>query len=57
LPRLHHPLFANKILRSHRATNSSSSSAPTDEKFSENETRKLLESIGGAHIELVEDAD
>ena len=28
-----------------------------DEKFSETETRKLLESIGGAHIEIVEDED
>ena len=26
-----------------------------DEKFSETETRKLLESIGGAHIEIIED--
>ena len=27
----------------------------SDPKFSETETRKLLESIGGTHIELVED--
>ena len=27
----------------------------TDPKFSETETRKLLEAIGGAHIEVIED--
>ena len=26
-----------------------------DEKFSETETRQLLASIGGAHIEIIED--
>jgi hypothetical protein len=29
----------------------------SDPKFSETETRKLLESAGGTHIELVEDKD
>ena len=35
-----------------RATNFSSSSSATDPKFSETETRALLESAGGTHIEL-----
>jgi hypothetical protein len=29
----------------------------TDEKFSETETRKWLESIGGVNVEMVEDKD
>jgi hypothetical protein len=29
----------------------------TDPKFSETETRRLLEQAGGSHVELVEDED
>jgi hypothetical protein len=55
LPRWHHPLF-----QSERFTLASRDKfflliGALDEKFSETETRKLLEAIGGAHIEIIKD--
>jgi hypothetical protein len=57
LPRWHHPLF--KKPRFNLATRDKFSLAigATDLKFSETATRRLLEEIGGTHIELVEDDD
>jgi len=54
LPRLHHPL-----LQKARFTLASRDRfflviGANDPKFSETETRRLLESLGGTHIELVE---
>ncbi|HEX3889761.1 MAG TPA: DUF3341 domain-containing protein [Verrucomicrobiae bacterium] len=57
LPRLHHPLFANKNFALATRDKFFLAIGATDPKFSEAETRKLLEEIGGANIELVEDED
>jgi hypothetical protein len=57
LPRLHHPLFANKRFALVSRDKFFLAIGATDPKFSETETRKLLEEIGGANIELVEDED
>jgi hypothetical protein len=54
LPRLHHPL----LQKAHFALASRDKFflviGANDPKFSETETRRLLESLGGTHIELVE---
>ncbi|MEI9962305.1 MAG: hypothetical protein WDM76_14575 [Limisphaerales bacterium] len=42
-------------MNSYRAISSALVIGSLDAKFSETETRKLLESLGGAHIELVEE--
>jgi hypothetical protein len=57
LPRLNHPLFASKQF--HRATDDGFFIAleARDAKFSPEGTRALLEEIGGASIELVEEED
>jgi len=57
LPRLHHPLFANKRFALVSRDKFFLAIGATDPKFSATETRKLLEEIGGANIELVEDED
>jgi hypothetical protein len=57
LPRLHHPLFANKNFALATRDKFFLAIGATDPKFSETETRKLLEEIGGANIELVGDED
>jgi hypothetical protein len=57
LPRLHHPLFAKKRFALVSRDKFLLAIGATDPKFSETETRKLLEEIGGANIELVEDED
>jgi hypothetical protein len=57
LPRLHHPLFANKRFALVSRDKFFLAIGATDPKFSETETRRLLEEIGGTHIELVEDED
>ncbi len=56
LPRLHHPLLKNKLF-STKATHDGYFLVieTTDPKYSETETRGLLESIGSRHIEIVED--
>lgn len=55
LPRLHHPLLKNRrfALASHDRYYLVIETS--DPKYSQTETRKLLESLGSAHIELVED--
>jgi hypothetical protein len=55
LPRLHHPLL--KHGRFAQATHDRFYVVieTTDPKYSESETRRLLESAGSAHIELVEE--
>ena len=55
LPRLHHPLLANR--RFARATHDGFFLVieATDPKYFENETRALLESTGSKHIEVIEE--
>jgi Protein of unknown function (DUF3341) len=55
LPRFHHPLFTSERFALVSRDRFSLLIGSTDPKFSETETRKLLESIGGAHIEIIED--
>ena len=55
LPRYHHPLFASKRFALVARDKFFLLVGSTDPKFSETETRKLLEAIGGAHIEIIED--
>lgn len=57
LPRHHHPLFGKKRFELVSRDKFFLAIGSTDPKYSETETRKLLETIGGAHIELVEDND
>lgn len=55
LPKLYNPLFKNERFR--RATHDGYFMVieTTDPKYSETETRQLLESTGSRHIEIVED--
>jgi hypothetical protein len=55
LPRLHHPLLKNRrfLLATHDRFFVVIET--TDAKFSDNETRRLLESLGSKHIEWVEE--
>jgi hypothetical protein len=55
LPRLHHPLL--KHARFEKATHDKYFLVieTTDPKYSEKETRQLLESMGSRHIEMVEE--
>jgi Protein of unknown function (DUF3341) len=55
LPRHHHPLFAKKRFELVSRDKFFLVIGSNDPKFSEAETRKLLEDIGGAHVEMVED--
>lgn len=55
LPRHHHPLFAKKRFELVSRDKFFLVIGSNDPRFSENGTRKLLEDIGGAHIEMVED--
>jgi hypothetical protein len=55
LPRFHHPLFQSEHFALVSRDKFFLLIGALDEKFSETETRKLLESIGGAHIEIIED--
>ena len=55
LPRHHHPLFAKKRFELVSRDKFFLVIGSNDPKFSEMETRKLLEDIGGGHIEIVED--
>jgi hypothetical protein len=54
LPRLHHPLLARARFAQASRDKFFLVIGANDKKFSETETRKLLESLGGRHIELVE---
>jgi Protein of unknown function (DUF3341) len=55
LPRHHHPLFAKKRFELVSRDKFFLVIGSSDPKFSEMDTRKLLEEIGGGHIEIVED--
>jgi hypothetical protein len=55
LPRFHNPLFTGKRFELVSRDKFFLLIGALDEKFSETETRKLLESIGGVHIEIIED--
>ncbi len=56
LPRLHHPLFNHSTI--HRCSDDRFflSIEAVDPKFDAQRTREFLQSIGGAHVELVEEA-
>jgi hypothetical protein len=54
LPRLHHPLLQKARFALASRDKFFLVIGANDLKFSETETRRLLESIGGTHIELVE---
>lgn len=55
LPRLHHPLFAKKRFEGVSRDKFILVIGALDEKFCATETRKLLETTGAAHVEIVED--
>jgi hypothetical protein len=55
LPRLHHPLLKNPRFALATHDRFFVVIESSDPKFSENETRRLLESVGSKHIELVEE--
>jgi hypothetical protein len=55
LPRLHHPLLRNRRFALATHDKFFIVIETSDPKYSEIETRSLLESLGGRHIELVEE--
>lgn len=55
LPRLHHPLLKHRRFAYASHDRFYIVIETSDPKYSENETRKLLESLGSKHIELVEE--
>jgi heme A synthase len=55
LPRFHHPLFQSERFALVSRDKFFLLIGALDDKFSETETRKLLEAIGGAHIEIIVD--
>jgi hypothetical protein len=55
LPRLHHPLLKNRRFALATHDRFFVVIESSDPKYSENETRRLLESIGSRHIEMVEE--
>ena len=55
LPRFHNPLFTGKRFALVSRDKFFLLIGALDEKFSETETRRLLESLGGAHIEIIHD--
>jgi len=57
LPRLHNPLFAKARFALVSRDKFFLVIGANDPKFSETDTRKLLEQSGGTHVELVEDED
>jgi hypothetical protein len=57
LPRLHHPLLFKKRFESASRDRFVIVIGAQDQKFSTTETRQLLESIGGAQVEIVEDRE
>jgi hypothetical protein len=57
LPRLHHPLFAKKRFELATRDTFIIVIGANDDRFSPAETRRLLETAGGAHIETVEEPE
>lgn len=57
LPRLHHPLLFKKRFESVSRDKFIIVIGANDEKFCATATKQLLESIGGANIEIVEDQE
>lgn len=57
LPRHHHPLFSLKRFELVSHDKFFLVIGASDPQFSETGTRQLLESLGGAHIQLAEDKD
>ena len=57
LPRLHHPLLAKKRFELVTRDKFIVVIGANDEKFSVTETKQLLESLGGANVETVEDVE
>ncbi len=55
LPRLHHPLLKNRRFRGATHDKFILVIETSDPKYSETETRRLLESTGSRHIEMVEE--
>lgn len=55
LPRLHHPIFAHSTAWRLTTDRFFLSIEATDPKFDSRETPRFLESVGGRHVELVED--
>ncbi len=55
LPRLHHPLLKNRRFALATHDRFYVVIETSDPKYSETETRRLLESLGSRHIELVEE--
>lgn len=55
LPRLHHPLLKNRRFALATHDRFFVVIETSDPKYSESETRRLLESLGSRHIELVEE--
>ena len=55
LPRLHHPLLKNRRFASATHDRFFVVVETADPKYSETETRKLLETAGSKHIEIVEE--
>ena len=57
LPRLHHPLLFKKRFEGASRDKFIIVIGANDEKFCATETKQLLEAIGGANIEIVEDQE
>jgi len=57
LPRLHHPLFAKKRFELVSRDKFVIVIGANDQKFCSTETKKLLATLGGANIEIVEDQE
>jgi hypothetical protein len=57
LPRLHHPLLAAKRFEMVTRDKFIIVIGANDEKFRDAETRRLLESVGGRNVEIVEDPE
>ena len=57
LPRLHHPLLFKRKFEAVSRDKFVVVIGANDEKFCPKETKQLLESIGGANIEIVEDQE
>jgi hypothetical protein len=57
LPRLHHPLLFKQRFEGASRDKFIIVIGANDEKFCATETRKLLETIGGANVETVEEQE